>query len=240
MIHVDENVLEVFRRVKDLFLSNTKLPRKDFWRSLDDNEIWLHVVKQVIVVGASRPAKKLDEKPGLKEEINYHRLTALIDEHEDEVEDIIRKVLLNVGARFYRNKARALTWNLRVLKMKEGSPRLLLVKLSEMKEEMDRVRYLVKNFKYIKRKGARDLLIELGLAQNVIALDQRIINILEKLDINFDKKFVRKDDLYCEVEKELISKICKPLGLSGAQFDRMLYQNYDSILSFIEEQLKQA
>ncbi len=83
-------------------------------------------------------------------------------------------------------------------------------------------------------------LIELGLAQSVIALDQRIINILEKLDINFDKKFVRKDDLYCEVEKELISKICEPLGLSGAQFDRMLYQNYDSILSFIEEQLKQA
>ena len=57
------------------------------------------------------------------------------------------------------------------------------------------------------------------------------------LRVCFPKEFVRKDDLYCEVERELISKIYKPLDL-GAQFDRMSYQNYDKIHEFIKEKNK--
>jgi hypothetical protein len=35
---------------------------------------------------------------------------------------------------------------------------------------------------------------------------------------------------YDEIEQEILENICKPIGLSGIQFDRMLYQNYDEIM----------
>jgi hypothetical protein len=96
----------------------------------------------------------------------------------------------------------------------------------------------MKSFKYIERKSARNLLIGLDIAQNVITLDQQTIKILKKLGTRFPKEFIRKDNLYCEVKKELISKIYKLLGLSGAQFNHMLYQNCDKIHEFMKGILK--
>lgn len=92
----------------------------------------------------------------------------------------------------------------------------------------------MKSFKYIERKSARNLLTGLDIAQNVITLDQQTIKILKKLGTRFPKELIRKDNLYCEVKKELISKIYKLLGLSGAQFNHMLYQNCDKIHEFMK------
>jgi tRNA G18 (ribose-2'-O)-methylase SpoU len=89
-------------------------------------------------------------------------------------------------------------------------------------------------FKYIKSKGARDFLMYLGLVRDAIALDARIQKVLKKIGIIPDKdkvieKIKNNSKLYDEVEEELLLKVCKPLNLSGIEFDRMIYQNYEEI-----------
>ena len=41
---------------------------------------------------------------------------------------------------------------------------------------------------------------------------------------------VSPDDIYRQIERELIQKVATPLGMSGALLDRVLFQNYDRIL----------
>ena len=85
--------------------------------------------------------------------------------------------------------------------------------------------------KYIKTKGARDFLMELGIVENAIAFDVRVQNVLQKIGINLPKKFTANPTLYSKIENEILEKICMPLSISGVMFDRMIYQNYNQILS---------
>ena len=82
----------------------------------------------------------------------------------------------------------------------------------------------------IKNKGARDLLMELGLVRNAIAFDTRIKNVLHKISIETPEHFENSSKLYNDAENDIISKICVPLGISGIELDRMLYQNYEEIM----------
>jgi hypothetical protein len=54
----------------------------------------------------------------------------------------------------------------------------------------------------------------------------RIFGVLKKVGVK-----VSPDDIYQQVERELIRKVAKPLGISGALLDRVLLQKYDQILN---------
>ena len=77
---------------------------------------------------------------------------------------------------------------------------------------------------YYGMKGCRDILIELRLARNCMALDVRIYGILASTGV-----LVSPDDVYRQVEIELVNKVAKPLGLSGGQLDRTLFNEYKAI-----------
>jgi len=59
-----------------------------------------------------------------------------------------------------------------------------------------------------------------------MALDTRIFGVLKKVGVK-----VSPDDIYQQVERELSKKVAKPLGISGALLDRVLFQKYDQILN---------
>ena len=80
-------------------------------------------------------------------------------------------------------------------------------------------------------KSSRDLLMELGIVKNAIALDVRVQSILTKVGINIPKGVENNPKIYDEVENDILTKICKPLNLLGVEFDRMIYQNYEGIMS---------
>ena len=94
-----------------------------------------------------------------------------------------------------------------------------------MQDRRGENRSLQKELKYYGNKGARDTLIELRLAENCMALDARIYGLLAKVGVK-----VSPDDIYRQIEKELIQKVATPLGMSGALLDRVLFQNYKRIL----------
>jgi hypothetical protein len=232
--------LKQFEKIKQQFLQKTKVPKENNWKSWTNNDIWLHLITQVIVVGSSAPAHKFEENPKLQEQVSYEKLIELADKKEIEI--AINRVLRAVGTRYASSdiskcrKTQALAHNLKILKSLKEGPRGLLKRISEFEgknSDIRKIKYLMKIFKYIQSKSARDYLMELGLVKNAIALDIRVKTILEKLSIKIPKGFENNPKLYDQIEKEILNSICKPLNLSGVELDRMLYQNYNDITKML-------
>ena len=194
------------------------------------------------MVGSSTPAHRFNNNPDLKKQVSYNKLIEI--ESQEELERTINSVLRAVGTRYASSdiskcrKTKALAHNLTVLKDFKEGPKGLLTKLSEFKgknSDQLKIGYLMKNFKYLQSKSARDYLMELGLIQNAIALDVRIRRILSNIGINLPKGFENNRRLYDQIENDLLKEICIPLELSGVEFDRMLYQNYENILIMLNK-----
>ena len=70
-------------------------------------------------------------------------------------------------------------------------------------------------------------MIELRLASDCLALDQRLKTILEGLGAKMDGSI---NSQYEQIERELIDHVAEPSGLSGGQLDRILFQNSGDIM----------
>lgn len=236
MLEINEEHLRKFEEIKLKFFSKTKVPADNNWKLSTNDEIWLQLITQVMVVGNSGPADKFNKDTELKNQVAYEKLILIED---DELKIKINHVLRKVGTRYASSdiskcrKTNALVYNLKILKTFKDGLKDFLKRISEIEvqnADKEKVRFLINNFKYIKSKGARDFLMELGIVKNAIALDVRVQEILTKVGINIPKGFENNPKLYDEIEKDILTKICTPLGLLGVQFDRMLYQNYKEIM----------
>ena len=121
-------------------------------------------------------------------------------------------------------KAAAAVKNFRKL-TDRNRPKTFFDQIAKRKTEEERIEVLQNELEYYGNKVARDTLIELRLAKNCMALDARIYGLLAKVGVK-----VSPDDIYRQIEKELIQKVATPLGMSGAMLDRVLFQNYKRIL----------
>lgn len=237
MLEINKNHIEKFEKIKNKFLSKTEVPEENDWKKRSNNDIWLGLITQVIVVGGSAPADKFDNNPVLKNDVSYEVLIKI--ENKNELKKKINNVLRAVGTRYASSdiskcrKTNALVHNLMILKRFKEGPKGLLKRLSEFEgrnSDKRKIKYFMKIFRFIQSKSARDNLMSLGLVKNVIALDIRIQNIFKNMGILLPKGFENNPKLYDEIEEDILTKICKPLGLFGVQFDRLLYQNYKEIM----------
>src|SRR5262249_41629130 len=143
------------------------------WRSLDNDAFWKLIVYQVAVVGGSSSYDRLVASPSAQEALQYDRLRVAGTETRARV---IHRTLRHHGVRYVPAdirrcpKTRALTRNLAFLAAHARGPTGYLKDLSRLNEDA-RVARVMHDLSYIKLKGARDLLAELDLVRNVIALD---------------------------------------------------------------------
>ncbi len=235
VLKIDENKLRKFRRMMDLLLSKTEIPEENNWKGKSNNDIWLAIVAQVMVVGRSSPYEKFVKRTDLQSQIMYDALIQIED--ETELSRKINSVLLAVGTRYASitlskcRKTRALVDNFKKLRSYDNGPIGFLKRLSEFPTDKLRIKYVMTELKFLKNKGARDFLMELGIVKNAVALDSRIQNILQEMGIQTPGAFASSSSLYAQVEKDILEKICKPLGISGVTLDRILYQNYEDCLA---------
>lgn len=110
---------------------------------------------------------------------------------------------------------------------KAGGPEQFFKRVAGEKGTAARIRYLSEHLQYYKKKGCRDILIELHLASDCVALDQRIRNILKAADVKIQGSISRQ---YEQIEQQLLDKVAKPSGLTGGHLDRILFQNYGDIM----------
>ena len=243
MMRINEEQLRRFERIKEHFLPQTKVPKDNNWKTWTNNEIWLHLITQVIVVGSSAPAERFERNPKLKDAVSYEKLVKIDDKKE--LEEVINGVLRAVGTRYASSdiekcrKTQALVHNLAVMKSFKDGPKGLLERLSNFEGgsgDKRRIKYLMKIFKFVQSKSARDYLMELGLVRNALALDVRIQNVLKEARVNVPNGLESNPRLYDLTEQELLKQICEPLGLTGVEFDRMLYQNYKAIIEMLSSE----
>ena len=236
MLQISQKQIEKFRQVKNLYFNKTKVPAADNWQDWNDDDVWWHLVSQVITVGNSLPAQKFEKNIGLKGEVAYEKLIKM---QEADQARTINHVLREVGTRYASSsiskcrKTVALVHNLKALQNK-GGPKMFMKTLSELKgpdADKKRIECLMRDLMFLKSKSARDFLMELGLLKNAIAFDFRVRNVLDKMGIQTPKDFESDPKSYDAIESDILTEVCRPLGISGIEFDRMLYQNYDDIMA---------
>lgn len=208
-----------------------RFPPRDAWRSLDNDGVWKLIVYQVAVVGNSASQKRLKNSTAAQETLRYEFLR---DKSPDERALLIHKTLRDhVVSRAARDitkcrKTHCLARNLQFLAQFSGGPTGYLNSLSLLGEE-ERIERVMRDLSYIKQKGARDLLAELGLAQNIIALDARVLGVLRSLGANVPKATPSDPAQYKAIQQDLFTLVCEPLGITGVELDRILYWNCNRV-----------
>jgi hypothetical protein len=79
--------------------------------------------------------------------------------------------------------------------MKAGGPRKFFKRVAALSTEKERIQFLSnrETFEYYGKKGARDTLIELGLAKECLALDARILGLFEKVGVKIERGSLDRD-----------------------------------------------
>lgn len=196
------------------------------------------MVGQVIVVGSAAANDRFQNSNELRSRLKFSRLEKFPDDNQLQKE--INGVLRIAGVRYASHevekchKSKALVHNFRYISNYKGGFKGMLKNLSKFngdQAELERVTFLMNNFKFIKSKSARDFLMSMGMNQNTLALDIRIQNIFNHLKIDFPTQAqLSKPYVYNKTEEEIILKICKPLNLLPVKLDRILFQNYKGII----------
>ncbi len=197
------------------------------WKKRTEDELWLRVLSQIVVAGNAAPEVTLRTSSAVKEKLAFGRLKKLRPQQRRKV---IHSVLRAIGTRYVgktpkNRKVDAALHNFGQLKSAKGPKRFF--RQIGRKPKQDRIAYLYKTFKFFKKKGSRDLLIDLHLASDCMALDRRLTTILKRVGARVPSSLNRH---YEEIEKELIEKVAEPLGFSGGELDRILFQNYGDIM----------
>jgi hypothetical protein len=197
------------------------------WHQRTGDELWRRVLSQIAVVGRAEPGHRVQHDPLIAEQVSINRLKKLSTEVR--IAKHLHDVFVRIGVRFAGKswqadrKARAAARNF--LRLRDaGGPKCFFSTISKEETEGARIQALRDKFEYYGMKGCRDILIELRLAKNCMALDVRIYGILDSVGVR-----VSPDDVYRQVEIELVNKVARPLGLSGGQLDRILFNDYKAI-----------
>ncbi|MEX6689678.1 hypothetical protein QTN47_19390 [Danxiaibacter flavus] len=237
-MEVTKRQLGAFKTIVDTYKSGTTFPKRHEWKLLDNNSLWLRLVGQVNVVGGVDGNDRFFERPELIKKINFSSLSKI--KLEKELALKINSVLREAGVRYASadltkcSKTKSLVHNYKFISQYKNGFKGLLQELADIKgetAEVQRVHFLTSNFKYIKNKSARDFLMGLGINRNTVAIDIRIQNIFKRFGLPLPSQAeLSRRIIYEAAEKNIVDKICKPLNIEPVQFDRILFQNYDSIL----------
>jgi hypothetical protein len=193
-----------------------------------------------MVVGGSISKARFDKSEELKQLIHFGSLKKITS--EEKLLKTINYVLRKAKVRYASTtpskcaKSNALLHNYLFLASYKGGFKTMmhmLDKISGEYYELQRVRFLMENMKFMKNKSARDFLMGLGMNSSTIAIDIRIQNIFVHAGIPFPLgNTLSSPKKYDELEQQIIQKICKRLTIEPVVFDRILYQNYSKILRF--------
>lgn len=223
------------RRLQDAInrlKSSVEAPRAGNWKRLSDAELWGRVLVQISVVGGAESGGRLRNE---LDPVLADWYEALRAKKQGERIKSIHKMLRNSGVRYVTasidncKKSKAASYNFELLQA-YGGPKKYFEDLAKVPEEFWRVGIVSDEMQYIRSKGARDLLIGLGMVENAIALDSRLQKVLSRVGIELPDDLAMNRSKYKLLESELLQKICKPCGVTGAHFDRILFNNGDDVV----------
>jgi hypothetical protein len=201
---------------------------------MSEDTIWKYFIYQVAVVGGSSSYERLLHSDAAQQDLSLDYLGKLSLKERG---TLINRTLRKNGVRYVSSelskcrKTSAVLRNFHFLSTHAGGPIGYLSYLSSLATEAERIEAVQCDTSYIKLKGARDLLAEFGLISEAIALDTRILGLLNRMGCNISTEIQTSEAQYTKLQRELIERVAKPVGMTGIELDRVLYRNYDEILS---------
>lgn len=229
---ITEEIAQRLKNNVERFKHSVKEPISGNWKKMTEAQLWAAVLGQVAVVGGEKSGVQLKAELATDLESWYEKL--LSTPSPKRLKEI-HKRLRNAGVRYVTvdsqtcKKSRSAVNNFDLLEA-YGGARSYFSKIEKIPSEVWRVSIVSDEMSYIRNKGARDLLIGLGLAKNVIALDSRLQTVLKKLGAKLPDDLAANRLRYKAIERELLETVCQPCLITGAHLDRILFNKWKEII----------
>jgi hypothetical protein len=219
------------REVAERFRTAVPMPEPDRWRNMSDGQLWLAVLRQLAVVGRAAAAEALTQKIEPRSDFWYSTLAAASATAR---RTEMHRQLRSAGVRYVERdsakckKTAAADYNFELLRS-YGGPKSYFTSLAAVPHESWRISIISDDLAYIKNKGARDLLIDLGLVRDAIALDSRLQGVLRSVGVDLPDDVTTNKLKYRSLERELLEKVCGPCSMSGGHFDRIHFKRWKDV-----------
>ncbi len=204
--------------------AHTQTPKLGRWQTLSNDELWRHIVSQVCVMGSAIRMERL-EREGRSLAFDAALSLSTLSAKQDRVEYIAGQLHDFDVTRFYNKAAHRLETALGDPNIVRDSRVVLLENIPAGEPDDVREALLARSPSLFLRKSVSDLMITLGLSHDVIALDQRVVGLLNT-HLGYNRTFDRLQAsraLYLSVE-DCLRDVSKEAGVSLGTLDRMLFK----------------
>ncbi|MGH8501919.1 MAG: hypothetical protein ACREVE_05495 [Gammaproteobacteria bacterium] len=211
--------------------SSVSVPPLGNWKAKGDSELWSSVLVQISVAGSASSGMAVQQAVRARGDWYRSLVTSTPRRRLREIHQLLR----SAGVRWASaelnkcKKTRAAANNVAVLASYDG-PKAYFKGIANIPQESWRIAAVADDLTYLKHKGARDLLIGLGLIERAIAFDTRLAGILERCGARLPDDLGSNKSKYKALESELITKVCEPCGVTGGHFDRILFNRFKTIV----------
>lgn len=229
------------------------LPEHDIWKNLIKNpdDFWVkYIVGQFCVMGGVTLWEKLtnynnwdtSESETFLKKMSLSELVKK-DDAGKYIHDVFQefKLMHLCPTRFWKRTAARIARFVKDPNVVMNGKLILFDELDGLNEDEKRSKLFRRTKGFFKLKSISDLMIELGMAENLIAFDTRIVGFLiDCLELHLDPDIsdatekkkrdelvakVQSDEtLYKSIEKEL-RRICEEIGVPLSSLDRILFRS---------------
>ena len=223
---ISEDVILKLKKIKESLNEKVVINPLGFYKNMSGDELWLRMVNQFCVMGGSRMIDNLSDNSEMysefKAKISLGNLSSQSD-RASQIETILKTYKATRFSSIQGKKINKLLDNPLVV---NGGQFVMLSNIDHSQQNYRQIRNeLRKRNPYFGMKSASDFMIGVGLSHDVIALDTRIVGLLNK---NFSATLQidvvqRKPILYEKIENTL-RRACDRLALSLAELDQMLFK----------------
>ena len=213
------------------YKSEVPAPIEGNWKKKSDGELWASVLVQIAVVGSAASGQTLREVLSGKRAWHESLLGMATKARAKAIHEAFREAGVRYASSALEGcrKTAAAAYNFDVLQS-YGGPKSYFSKVAAIPDEHWRIAVVGDELSYVKNKGARDLLIGLGLVNRAIAFDSRLMKVLEHVGVQIPADLAANKPKYKALEQELLKKVCEASGITGGHLDRILFAKYSEIV----------
>lgn len=216
----------------ELFAPLIRLPKIGRYSKMGPEQVWKRLVSQVCVMGSARHMERLQSDPIGKK--NFDKAVSLKETNKRRRKKAyLTTVLTDFSAtRFPKRAAENLTTLLKTQTVFSGRKVALFRNLSH-KDDPRYIRdQLTKRCPIFRLKSASDFMIEVGLSQDVIALDTRVVGVFRQyFDYNLSPGRIQGNKAFYYSLEDALREYCYKKSTSLAVLDRVLFR-YSGISAF--------
>lgn len=229
----DEDKRKIRCIVKNL-KSTTCLPQCGIWKDMSSEQLWEKIVQQFCVIQGTREWDELRRRDyDYGEFMDGMKLSNLVKK-ENRVEFLQRLFRKYRPHRWTKKIPRIIDKFLSNEEVLREGRLVLFDKLGSCGTEDDARDILIRKCYGFGMKSVSDLMIEIGMAKNLIAFDSRIVGLFRShFDLNIEA--IQSNALYRNIEKKL-REVCEEIVIPLSLLDRILFRfSGKSVVEYILE-----